>query len=144
MNLFAFTLSVIVARIVDVGSRDRTEGQTTIDIDGHYHGYITSHLYFGIFNYHNQRNWSLTLTDLRSYEIEIEFEFFTLQKPTDGHCTDYLIMSTMEKLCNQQSGKMLLNLYPSTNVTFNLITDDKKSSKGFWIKYRGNYYLLST
>ena len=133
-----------MARIVDVGSLDRTEGQTTVDIDGHYSGYVTSHLFFGLFEYYDNRNWSLTLTDLRSYEIEIEFEFFKLPKQIDGECTDYLLISTSEKLCNKQSGKILLNLYPSTNITFNLVTDDttRKNLKGFWIKYRGNHYIL--
>ena len=145
MNLFAFALSVTVARIVDIGSGDRTEGQTTIDIDGHYLGYITSHLYFDISQYYDNRNWSLTLTDLRSYKIEIEFEFFELQQPTNGNCTDYLLISTTDKICKKPAGKMLLDLYPSTNITLNLVTDDttiKKFSNGFWIKYRGNYYYL--
>ena len=55
-NLITFTLSVGVARIVNIGSGDRTEGQTTNDIDDNYIGYITSHIFFGSFNYHNQQN----------------------------------------------------------------------------------------
>ena len=128
-----------MAYIVDIGSLASRTGERTVDIDGNNHGYVVSHRYFGLINYLVQRNWSLTLTNLRSYEIEIEFELFKLQKPTDGTCTDYLLMSTKEKLCNKQTGKkVLLNLYPSTDITFSLISNNKSSTKGFWLKYRGN------
>ena len=128
-----------MAYIVDIGSLASRTGERTVDIDGNNLGYVVSHRYFGLIDYFAQRNWSLTLTNLRSYKIEIEFEQFKLQKPTDGNCTDYLLLPTAEKLCNKQTGKkFLLNLTPSTNITFNFISNEYSSTQGFWLKYRGN------
>ena len=133
-----------MAYVVDVGGDVSVTGQRAVDINGNNHGYVVSHVQFGKKPYFDQRDWLLTLTDLRSYEIEVEFDVFRLPKPIDGECPDYLLISTTEKLCNRYSQKLLLNLSPSTNITFNLVSDgepNKKASTGFWIEYRGN--LLS-
>ena len=66
--------------------------------------------------------------------IEIKFEEFELETPT---CPDYLLITTLEKICQRPDDDIVVHLNrETTEITFNFVADFRISKNGFWLQYR--------
>ena len=99
-----------------------------------------SHQYYGESDYRDSRNWTLTLTGLKSSKVEIEFEHLVLRK-VDGKCYDYLQINSLSKICEPPTDTITVDLPSATSksVKFNLVTSSVHNEYGFWLQYKGRY-----
>ena len=113
-------------------------GSHTIDVSGEDYGYIVSHQSYGQSDYRDSRNWTLTLTGLKSSKVEIEFEHLVL-RGSNGYCYDYLQINSLSPICKPPAGKITVDLPSATSksINFNLITSPVINEYGFWLKYKG-------
>ena len=146
--LFAFSLStgfviiiisinITVASVIDRGSR--VSPAHAFNISGQEVGYVVSHSGYDFYNtYANYRfntNSSLTLTGITSNVIEIIFEKFELE--TSPSCRDYLLITTLEKICQRPDDDLVVYLNgETTEITFNFVTNAYPSKNGFWLQYK--------
>ena len=126
-----------MASVIDRGSR--ASPTNSLDISGQQVGYVVSHAGYDFYNaYANYRfntNSSLTLTGITSNVIEIIFEKFELE--TSPSCPDYLLITTLEKICQLPDEGLVVHLNrETTEITFNFVADFRISKKGFWLQYR--------
>ena len=125
--------------MIDVGTQPT--GHRTLDIDGEDYGYIVSHLNYGSGDYWNSRNWTLSLTDFQSTNVEINFEKFNVEEMRNGQCKDYLLIDSLYKFCEKPANPITVNVNISTNqISFTFITNSVDNGGGFWLLYRGNFH----
>ena len=126
----------VVAKVIDIGSDSESSGSHTIDASGEDYGYIVSHQNYGESDYRESRNWTLTLTGLKSSKVEIEFEQLVLSAST-GFCFDYLQINSLSKICEPPDGKITVELPSATSnsINFKLVTSSVINYGGFWLKY---------
>ena len=132
-----------VVKVIDIGSESENSGSHTIDVSGEDYGYIVSHHRYGQSDYRVSRNWTLTLTGLKSSRVEIEFEYLILSVGSNGECDDYLQINSLSKMCESPAGKITVEL-PSTasnSINFNLVTSRANNDDGFWLQYKGMYFI---
>ena len=134
-----YSVICVVAKVIDIGSRERDSGSHTIDVSGEDYGYIVSHQNYGQSDYWESRNWMLTLTGLKSTKVQIEFERLILTVRVNGECGDYLQINSLNKICTPPAGKITVDLPSATSksVSFNLITTESYNVDGFWLQYKG-------
>ena len=67
--------------------------------------------------------------------IEIKFEEFELE--TSPSCPDYLLITSLEKICQLPEDGLVvhLNRETTTEITFNFVADFTISRNGFWLQY---------
>ena len=114
-----------------------------MNVSGEDYGYIVSHQNYGLLDYWDNRNWRLTLTGLKSTRVEIEFEHLVLSVGSNGECDDYLQINSLSKMCESPAGKITVEL-PSTasnSINFNLVTSRANNDDGFWLQYKGMYFI---
>ena len=105
------------------------------------YGYIVSHANYGVADYFPGQNNSLTLTGLYSGRVEIVLEQIDVYKDDAGNCVDYLLISTLDKICGSTPMSFYVNLSSSVNeITLIFKTTTAQSThKGFWLSYKGIY-----
>ena len=107
-------------------------------------GYIASHVYYDTYNYWSLHNYSLTLTNLLSNTIQIEFKHFDVEGKGPEQCTDYLLISTLKEICEVAVNSTSINInLPFNEITFSFVTDGWRTGRGVWLYYKGikNYTL---
>ena len=130
---------LLVAKVIDIGSESENLGSRTIDVSGEDYGYIVSHQDYGRSDYRNSRNWTLTLTGLKSSKVEIEFEHLDLQKGADGRCYDYFQINSLGQICEPPAGKITVELRSAApvHINFNVVsTSVVFNDDGFWLQYK--------
>ena len=140
--VFYFVICV-VAKVIDIGSSSANSGSRTIDVSGEDYGYIVSHQNYGLLDYWDNRNWRLTLTGLKSTRVEIEFEHLVLSVGSNGECDDYLQINRLSKICEPPPETITLDLRSATSnsINFNLVTSRANNDDGFWLQYKGMYFI---
>ena len=67
--------------------------------------------------------------------IEIKFEEFELE--TSPSCSDYLLITTLEKICQRPEKNITVYLNNTqAEITFNFVTNGVMTKNGFWLQYR--------
>ena len=67
--------------------------------------------------------------------IEIKFEEFELD--TSPSCPDYLLITSLEKICQLREDDLVVHLNrETTEITFNFVADFGISKSGFWLQYK--------
>ena len=91
----------------------------------------------------DNRNWTLTLTGLKSSRVEIEFEHLVLSVRSNGECDDYLQINNLSQICEPPPGKITVDLPSATSksINFNLVTSRANNDNGFWLQYKGRYFI---
>ena len=135
-----YSVICVVAKVIDIGNSRESSGLRTIDVSGEDYGYIVSHQNYERYDYWDNRNWTLTLTGLKSTRVEIEFEYLDL-RGLNGECDDYLQISSSSKICESSTGKITVDLPSAKSVSFNFITSDRYDDDGFWLQYKGRLKL---
>ena len=134
-----------VAKVIDIGEASVSSGHHYINVRDEDYGYIVSHQSFGNADYGPNRNWKLSLTELRSNEVELVFEEISLEQQCvwyfGCYCYDYLRTPTHLKICGTRTRTIVEKRLPSMSITFNFITNSDNSRKGFWIQYTGKPVL---
>ena len=107
-----------------------------MNISGQEVGYVASHAGYDTFaNYSSNTNSSLTLTGITSNLIEIKFEEFELD--TSPSCPDYLLITTLDKICQRPEDDLVVHLNrETTEITFNFVSNSEVSKNGFWLQYK--------
>ena len=129
--------NLLVASVIDRGSG--VPSTHTLDISGQQVGYVVSHSgYDTLANYRLSTNSSLTLTGITSNVIEIKFEEFEFE--TSPSCPDYLLITTLDKICQRPDDDLVVHLNrETTEITFNFVTNVATPKSGFWLKYWSKY-----
>ena len=135
--IIIIAINIVVASVIDRGSR--VPSTHTLNISGQEVGYVVSHADYDFYNtfanYRLSTNSSLTLTGIESNVIEIKFEEFKLE--TSPSCPDYLLVTTLEKICQRPEDDLVVYLKEKAKeVTFNFVTNDEVTKNGFWLQYR--------
>ena len=116
-----------------------------MNISGKEYGYIVSHLQYKLHGYYIAQNNSLTLTGLDFRRVEVVLEHIDVYKDSAGSCVDYLLISTLDKICGSTPMSFYVDLSPSVNeITFVFRTTTAQSKKGFWLTYKGTYFIQQT
>ena len=97
---------------------------------------------YGTESYKPNRNWKLTLTDLNTTYLEVDFISYSLisKRKQFEFCRDQLSIETSFNrtvVCKASPGLIYLHLGSNNqNVSFTFRTDDSLESIGFWISVK--------
>ena len=135
--IIIIAINIVVASVIDRGSR--VPSTHTLNISGQEVGYVVSHADYDFYNtfanYRLSTNSSLTLTGITSKVIEIRFEKFKLE--TLPSCPDYVLITTLEKICQLPEVDIVVYLNgTTTEITFNLVTNVAVSKNEFWLQFK--------
>ena len=135
--IIIIVINIVVASVIDRGSG--VPSTNMFSVSGQEVGYVVSHSGYDFYNtfknYRFNTNSSLTLTGITSKVIEIKFEEFELE--TSPSCRDYLLITTLEKICQRPDDDLVVYLKEKAKeVTFNFVTNDEVTKNGFWLQYR--------
>ena len=148
-ELIGFLLQCFaVAAVIDIGKDNAAHSSHMFNFSNQDYGYVASHKAYGTKSYKPNRNWTLTLTDLNTTYLEVDFISYKLiSKRTQlGACSDYLLIATRvnkTKVCKSSPG--LIYFYLSLNkpnVSFTFKTNGDKESTGFWITLKSKLRVL--
>ena len=70
--------------------------------------------------------------------MEIQFQFFELEGEVNGECVDYVLISTLDKICEIETGAYVVELSDSSHIDFKFVTNSKTGKEGFWLRYKGS------
>ena len=119
-------------------STDISSTHKVMNISGKEYGYIVSHLQYELYGYYLSQNNSLTLTGLDFKRVEIVLEQIDVYNDSAGSCVDYLLISTLDKICGSTPSSLYINSKPLVSeITFIFKTTSEQHGKGFWLSYRG-------
>ena len=135
-----------MAKIIDIGEKSVSYGQHSIDVSDEDYGYIVSHQNFGNEDYEPNRDWTLSLTDLQSIRVEMNFEEINLEMHCfwifGCYCYDYLRTPTHSRICGTTTRTIVETQLQSRSIFLNLKTSRAGSREGFWLQYTGEPVLL--